>query len=287
MLRHVAHLVQAAQPYRTHHRSGARARAVLFSGNGRGDHRVLPQLAHSEAAVQRLMELDRSAACDSARSAASSYRRVSGSVPCRGRVRRCGRLPAAVAEARISACTRCRLSSGLRVPRVDARTEELLRPFDDRVYLHQVVERNTDGLNRYLDLADALLRCRGRPRRARMAGALPRAGVSRRSGTVRFHAGFIRDALAAASPEPDYRASGSRDLHLERAAGAVSRRCDGSRHRARAELAEGEHLYDFRAGRSRCGWGAFQLADRVEQRARGRDARGRRGLRCRVCRCCS
>ena len=47
------------------------------------------------------------------------------------------------------------LSSGLRVPGVDARTEELLRPFDDRVYLHQVVERTADGLNRYVDLADA------------------------------------------------------------------------------------------------------------------------------------
>ena len=35
------------------------------------------------------------------------------------------------------------------------RTEALLRPFDDRVYLHQVVERNADGLARYLDLADA------------------------------------------------------------------------------------------------------------------------------------
>src|SRR5690349_18971480 len=47
------------------------------------------------------------------------------------------------------------LSSGLRVPSVDQRTEALLRPFDDRVYLHQVVERTADGLTRYLDLADA------------------------------------------------------------------------------------------------------------------------------------
>jgi sugar phosphate isomerase/epimerase len=47
------------------------------------------------------------------------------------------------------------LSSGLRVPGVDSRTEALLRPFDDRVYLHQVVERHADGLNRYVDLSDA------------------------------------------------------------------------------------------------------------------------------------
>jgi sugar phosphate isomerase/epimerase len=47
------------------------------------------------------------------------------------------------------------LSSGLRVPAVDTRTEELLQPFDDRVYLHQVVERHANGLNRYVDLSNA------------------------------------------------------------------------------------------------------------------------------------
>ena len=54
-----------------------------------------------------------------------------------------------------SACTRCRSAPGLRVPGVDARTEALLRPFDDPVYLHQVVEREPTVSTRYLDLPDA------------------------------------------------------------------------------------------------------------------------------------
>lgn len=48
------------------------------------------------------------------------------------------------------------LSSALRIPRVDAAAVEALRPFEDGVYLHQVVERRADGrLVRHLDLADA------------------------------------------------------------------------------------------------------------------------------------
>jgi sugar phosphate isomerase/epimerase len=48
------------------------------------------------------------------------------------------------------------LSAALKVPRVDARTVEKLRRFDDGVYLHQVVERRGGGsLVRYLDLAPA------------------------------------------------------------------------------------------------------------------------------------
>jgi len=48
------------------------------------------------------------------------------------------------------------LSAALKVPRVDARTIDQLRRFDDGVYLHQVVERKPDGsLIRFLDLAPA------------------------------------------------------------------------------------------------------------------------------------
>jgi len=48
------------------------------------------------------------------------------------------------------------LSAALKVPRVDARTVEQLRRFDDGVYLHQVVERRPDGsFVRFLDLAPA------------------------------------------------------------------------------------------------------------------------------------
>jgi hypothetical protein len=54
------------------------------------------------------------------------------------------------------AVAKLQLSSALRVPRVDAAAVERLRPFDEGVYLHQVVERRGDGrLVRHPDLGDA------------------------------------------------------------------------------------------------------------------------------------
>lgn len=47
------------------------------------------------------------------------------------------------------------ISAGLRFARVDETTVEQLRPFNDAVYLHQVVERNGAGLARYVDLPEA------------------------------------------------------------------------------------------------------------------------------------
>lgn len=47
------------------------------------------------------------------------------------------------------------LSVGLRVANVTHETERLLEPFNDDVYLHQVVERFESGLNRYVDLPQA------------------------------------------------------------------------------------------------------------------------------------
>jgi sugar phosphate isomerase/epimerase len=48
------------------------------------------------------------------------------------------------------------LSSALRVPQVDATTEQHLVPFEDGVYLHQVVQRRDGALTRYVDLGPAL-----------------------------------------------------------------------------------------------------------------------------------
>ena len=48
------------------------------------------------------------------------------------------------------------LSAALRVAPVGPETAGQLRPFDEPVYLHQVVERKGDRLTRYLDLPDAL-----------------------------------------------------------------------------------------------------------------------------------
>jgi hypothetical protein len=48
------------------------------------------------------------------------------------------------------------LSAGLVVERLDAGLAEKLREFDDGVYLHQVVERAGERINRYDDLPEAL-----------------------------------------------------------------------------------------------------------------------------------
>ncbi len=48
------------------------------------------------------------------------------------------------------------LSSALRIRSVESTTAERLRPFDEPVYLHQVVERRGTELQRYLDLPEAL-----------------------------------------------------------------------------------------------------------------------------------
>ena len=47
------------------------------------------------------------------------------------------------------------ISAGLRLENVTRDTIEILRPFEDNVYLHQVVEQHNGVLNRYTDLADA------------------------------------------------------------------------------------------------------------------------------------
>ena len=47
------------------------------------------------------------------------------------------------------------ISAGLRFAPVDGHTIELLRPFDDEVYLHQTIAKTADGLTRYTDLSEA------------------------------------------------------------------------------------------------------------------------------------
>lgn len=53
------------------------------------------------------------------------------------------------------AVPKIQISAGLRLPEVTPRDIARLRPFDDAVYLHQVVERSAAGLRRYTDLAEA------------------------------------------------------------------------------------------------------------------------------------
>ena len=54
------------------------------------------------------------------------------------------------------AIPKLQLSSALRIPEVSRDTAAQLRPFDEPVYLHQVVARNGSDFTRYLDLPDAL-----------------------------------------------------------------------------------------------------------------------------------
>lgn len=51
--------------------------------------------------------------------------------------------------------TKMQVSAGLRLTEVSRETPSLLSPFDDGVYLHQVIERRGKMINRYPDLADA------------------------------------------------------------------------------------------------------------------------------------
>jgi len=53
------------------------------------------------------------------------------------------------------------LSAALRVPAIDAAVAGHLRPFDEPVYLHQVVERRGEELIRHLDLPQALASLNG------------------------------------------------------------------------------------------------------------------------------
>ena len=54
-----------------------------------------------------------------------------------------------------SASTKLQVTAGLRLARSRHDTRALRQPFDDAVYLHQVVERRDGGLTRYVDLPDA------------------------------------------------------------------------------------------------------------------------------------
>jgi sugar phosphate isomerase/epimerase len=58
------------------------------------------------------------------------------------------------------------ISAGLRIARLTPEAQAALRPYEDAVYLHQVVERGAAGLRRYNDLPDAFGSLTGAPRDA-------------------------------------------------------------------------------------------------------------------------
>ncbi|MFP5405940.1 MAG: sugar phosphate isomerase, partial [Gammaproteobacteria bacterium] len=77
------------------------------------------------------------------------------------------------------------ISAGLRFEAVDADTEALLRPFDDGVYLHQVVERSAGRVTRHADLADAF------------AAAASGPSDAEREWRVHFHVPIFLEDLGA------------------------------------------------------------------------------------------
>src|SRR5690606_11845848 len=82
------------------------------------------------------------------------------------------------------------LSAALRLPHVDGRARELLAPFDDGDYFHQVVERGADGgLVRYADLDEAF-------------ASLGRTGT--REWRVHFHVPLFREDMGDFVTTQDY-----------------------------------------------------------------------------------
>jgi len=96
------------------------------------------------------------------------------------------------------------ISAGLRLDSVGPGTRELLAPFDDGVYLHQVVERKDGTLTRYTDLDDAFAALAGAP-----DDALPEWRVHYHVplfladlGAFASTQDFVREALALHRAEP-------------------------------------------------------------------------------------
>ena len=74
------------------------------------------------------------------------------------------------------------ISAGLKLEQVDTDTAKLLKPFDDNVYLHQVIERADAQINRYKDLPDAF-------------AALSNSNAADREWRIHFHVPIFLDEL--------------------------------------------------------------------------------------------
>jgi len=88
------------------------------------------------------------------------------------------------------AVPKIQISAALRLPKVNGRTADLLRPFDDGIYFHQVVERDASGLTRYVDLDEAFASLDGAERA--------------REWRVHFHVPVFRAALGGFATTQDY-----------------------------------------------------------------------------------
>ena len=78
------------------------------------------------------------------------------------------------------------ISAGLRFNSVNHNTVDLLKPFDDNVYLHQVIERHNGKINRFTDLPQAF----------DQLGDKPLTGDSeKREWRVHFHVPIFLDDM--------------------------------------------------------------------------------------------
>ena len=128
----------------------ARARALLLPRDDRGDGRLLR--ATTLLAPGRGQRAARAAGLDARRGrggAPAPPRRLLRRLPRRGRVRGPGGHASPRCASAGIGVAKMQLSAGLRVCRGRRRTPAtLLRPFDEGVYLHQVVERRDGGSTR-------------------------------------------------------------------------------------------------------------------------------------------
>ena len=92
------------------------------------------------------------------------------------------------------AVPKIQISSALTLSPVDAAAIAKLAPFDDGVYLHQVVERCGDGLRRFADLADAAASDRGDAAEWRIHYHVPL--FLEELGVFGSTQAFVREALA-------------------------------------------------------------------------------------------
>lgn len=83
------------------------------------------------------------------------------------------------------------ISAGLRLKDVGSNTIELLKPFDDNVYLHQVVERHNGKLNRFSDLPEAFAQIANNHNNQH--------SENNREWRVHFHVPIFLDALGSYS----------------------------------------------------------------------------------------
>ena len=213
-------------------------------------------------------------------------RRLLRRLPRRGRVRGPGRQPARRCARPGSACRSCSSAPRCGSPRSGRETADQLRPFDEPVYLHQVVERKNGAAHA------ATSTCRTRwPRiaeqpRQRVARAFPRADLPRRARGLLDHPGVPRR-----DPAPAPRASRSRSISRSRPIpGTCCRSATGrSTWRARSRASSAwvrEQLARMSLADRAAARPGLQPADGLDQHA-GRDrAGGRRGRRRRGrCRC--